>query len=100
MHVLGLIILAVLSGISMSENNTKNAIKQAVIDAVNDSKDEIINQQNNSGYFNFTYICNPPYKNACMNKYFGCIMQPNDEPILIIQVQFYLRHTFQTCHYV
>ena len=28
----------------MSENNTKKAIKQAVIDAVNDSKDEIINQ--------------------------------------------------------
>ncbi len=31
----------------MSENNTKQAIKQAVIDAVNDSKDEIISQITN-----------------------------------------------------
>ena len=47
MHVLGLIILVVLSGIFMSENNTKEAIKQAVIDAVNDSKDTIISQLTN-----------------------------------------------------
>lgn len=44
MRELGLIILVVLSGIFMSENNTKQAIKQAVIDAVNDSKDTIISQ--------------------------------------------------------
>lgn len=44
MQELDLIILVVLSGISMSENNTKEDIKQAVIDAVNDSKDTIISQ--------------------------------------------------------
>lgn len=44
MRELGLIILVVLSGTFMSENNTKQAIKQTVIDAVNDSKDTIISQ--------------------------------------------------------
>lgn len=43
MQELDLTILVGLSGIFMSENNIKEAIKQAVIDAVNDNKDEIIN---------------------------------------------------------
>lgn len=44
MPELDLITLVVLSGISMSKNNIKKAIKQVVIDTVNDSKDELINQ--------------------------------------------------------
>ncbi len=47
MRELGIIILVVLSGIFMSENNNKETIKQAVIDAVNDSKDTIISQITN-----------------------------------------------------
>ncbi len=46
MQILDSIILVALSGITMSINNTnaKAAIKQAVIDAVTDNKDNIISQ--------------------------------------------------------